>query len=227
MTDRIRVLIADDHKVVRDGLRVFLASSPQMEVIGEARDGQEVVAQAAALHPEIILMDLLMPVMDGIEATRLICRDDPASRVIVLTSSAEDEKIIAAVRAGAVGYLMKDSTPQELHGAILDVQQGGSVLPPRIAAKVIQELKRSDDQPPAQEHPLTEREKEILSLVAHGESNQEIADRLSISVWTVRSHLTSILAKLNLENRTQATLFAIREGLVRVETCFPTPTRTH
>jgi two-component system, NarL family, response regulator LiaR len=227
MTDRIRVLIADDHRVVRDGLRVFLGSSPQIEVVGEARDGLEAVAQAGALHPEIILMDLLMPGMDGIEATRLICRDEPTSRVIVLTSSSEDEKVIAAVRAGAVGYLMKDSTPQELRDAILAVRQGGSVLPPRIAVKVIQELKRPADPPQSHESHLTEREKEILRLVAHGQTNQEIADHLSISVWTVRSHLTSILAKLNLENRTQATLFAIHEGLVQLEACFPAPSITH
>jgi two-component system, NarL family, response regulator LiaR len=212
----IRVLIVDDHKVVRDGLRVFLAPIANIEVVGEAKDGFEAVIQAETLHPEIILMDLLMPGMDGIEATRTLKQKSSQSQVIVLTSSAEDEKAIAAVRVGAMGYLLKDSTPLELQKAIQDVHQGGSALPQHITNKIIRGLTRPESQPVTSAI-LTDREIEILKMVATGLSNQEIADQLVISVWTVRTHLTSILTKLRLENRTQATLFALREGLVKLE----------
>ncbi len=216
MTDKIRILIADDHKVVRDGLKVFLGPQANLEVVGEARDGAEAASLAECLRPEIILMDLIMPGMDGIEATRMIRQKNLPCQVIVLTSSAEDESVIAAVRAGAMGYLLKDASPEELRAAIQDVYAGGSALPPHIASKVLRELNRPESKPAASSA-LTGREIEVLKMVAYGQTNQEIANRLVISVWTVRTHLTSILTKLHLENRTQAALFALREGLARLE----------
>jgi two-component system, NarL family, response regulator LiaR len=212
----IQVLIVDDHQVVRDGLRVFLAPLSNIEVVGEAKDGVEAVSQAEALHPEIVLMDLLMPKMDGIEATRAIRKKLPACQIIILTSAAEDEKVIAAIRAGAMGYLPKDSSPQELQAAIRDVYHGEAALPSRIASKLMRELHR----PEAREatlSSLTDRETEILKMVASGQTNQQIADQLVISVWTVRTHLTKILDKLHLENRTQAALYALRTGLAKLE----------
>jgi two-component system, NarL family, response regulator LiaR len=214
--ESIRILITDDHEIVREGLRTFLKSQPGIEIIGEANDGAKAVQLAKSLNPDVILMDLVMPVMDGITATRLIIKDNPSARILVLTSFAEDEKVFPAVKAGALGYLLKDSTPVELIDAIKQVAVGESALHPSIARKVLRELNRSTSPLPNADQ-LTPREIDVLRLVAEGLSNQDIATQLSLSEWTVRTHLRSIMAKLNLVNRTQAALYALREGLAGLE----------
>jgi NarL family two-component system response regulator LiaR len=214
MPEKIRLMIADDHRMVREGIKAFIASEDQLfEVVGEAKDGIEAVEVAARTHPDIILLDLLMPRLDGIGATQEILKNNPHARVLIITSYVEDEKVIAAIRAGAAGYLLKDSSPEDLRSAMLAIAAGGSILPPRIAGLVVRELQKPE-KPAKPELPLTAREVEILKMVAQGLSNQAIADRLVISVWTVRTHITAILNKLRLENRTQAALYAIRIGLV-------------
>jgi NarL family two-component system response regulator LiaR len=217
MTEKIiRVLLADDHAVVREGLRALIASEPGMEVAGEAADGVEAVLKARSLQPDVILLDLVMPRKNGIEAITEIKQENPGARIMVLTSFAEDDKVFPAIKAGALGYLLKDCSPQELLQAIRETSQGESSLHPSIARKVIQELNRPSNLPPSEE-PLTEREVEVLRLVGHGMPNQEIADRLTISERTVRAHVSSILTKLHLANRTQAALYAIREGLADLD----------
>lgn len=208
----IRILIADDHAIVREGLRTLIASEPEMELVGEAADGVEAVFKARALRPDVILMDMMMPRKTGLEAIQEIKRQDPDARILVLTSFAEDDQVFPAIKAGALGYLLKDSSPQQLLQAIRDVYRGESSLHPSIALKLIHELKQPPDLPPAGE-PLTEREVAVLKLVAQGLSNQEIADKLVISEWTVRTHVRNILGKLHLANRIQAALYALREGL--------------
>lgn len=215
--DPIRILIADDHAIVRGGLRALLATEPEMEVVGEAADGVEAVQKARVLDPDVILMDLIMPRESGVEAIADIKRENPDARILVLTSFAEDEKVFPALRAGALGYLLKDSTPQELLQAIRQVYRGESSLHPAIARKLIREISRPADDLPATEEPLTEREVEVLKLVAAGLSNQEIADKLVVSERTVRTHVSNILEKLHLANRTQAALYALREGLADLD----------
>jgi NarL family two-component system response regulator LiaR len=206
----ISVLICDDHAVVREGLRAFIGGEPAMRVIGEARDGIEAVAQARALQPDVILLDLVMPHQDGPAAIRAIMAERPAARILVLTSFADDALVMAAVKAGALGYLLKDSQPEELIAAIRVVARGEPSLPPAITLKLFRELK----QPAEQQSPaLTEREIEVLRLMARGLTNQAIADRLNISEWTVRTHVRNILEKLALANRTEAVLYALREGI--------------
>jgi NarL family two-component system response regulator LiaR len=213
MTEIIRILIADDHAIVREGLRALIDTEPGMELVGEAADGVEAVLKARSLQPDVILLDLVMPGKDGIEAIAEIKRENPEARILVLTSFAEDEKVFPAIQAGALGYLLKDSSPQELLKAIREVDRGESSLHPTIARKLIRELNRPPENLPPTEEPLTEREVEVLSLVARGLSNQEIADRLVVSERTVRTHVSNILGKLHLANRTQAALYAVREGL--------------
>ena len=208
----IRVLIADDHPVVRRGLRTLLTSEPGLEPVGEATDGAEAVALASSLQPDVILLDMVMPKKNGLEAIVEIKRQNPEARILVLTSFAEDEKVFPAIKAGALGYLLKDSSPEELLEAIRNVYQGQSSLHPTIARKLINELKRPSDLTPAQT-PLTDREVDVLKLVAQGFTNQEIAARLILSEWTVRTHVRNILDKLHLANRTQAALYALKEGL--------------
>ena len=210
--DRIRILIADDHAVVREGLRTLITSEPELEVVGEAVDGEQAVRKARALRPDVILMDLVMPRKDGLQAIGEIAEENPDARILVLTSFADDDKVFPAIKAGALGYLLKDSSPIELLQAVRDVARGVSSLHPTIALKLIREINRPSDLPPAPE-PLTAREVEVLRLVAQGLSNQQIADRLVISEWTVRKHVHHILGKLHLANRTQAALFAHREGI--------------
>jgi NarL family two-component system response regulator LiaR len=215
-SERIRVLIADDHTLVRRGLRALLGEHAEIEVVGEARDGREAVAQAEALQPDVILMDVVMPGMDGIEAIREITTRRPGARILVLTSFAGDDQVFPAIKAGALGYLLKDSSPQELFHAICSTHRGESSLHPVIASKLIQEINRPAPLPPTPD-PLTERELAVLKLVALGLSNQEIAGRLSISERTVGTHVSNILSKLHLANRTQAALYALREGLTSID----------
>jgi two-component system, NarL family, response regulator LiaR len=216
MTEIMRILIADDHAIVREGLRALIASEPGMELIGEAANGLEAVQQVHALKPDVILLDLVMPRYGGIEAIKEIKRENPAAAILVLTSFSEDEKIFSAIKAGASGYLLKDSTPQELLQAIRAVHHGESSLHPTIARKLIQELNHLPPLPATVE-PLTEQETKVLNLIAHGLSNQEIADQLTVSERTVRVHVSSILSKLHLANRTQAALYALREGIATLE----------
>jgi len=218
MTETIHILIADDHAIVREGLRALIDTERGMELVGEAADGVEAVLRARALQPDVILLDLVMPRKDGIEAIGEIKQENPEARILVLTSFAEDDKVFPAIKAGALGYLLKDSSPQELLQAIRDVYRGESSLHPTIARKVIGELNRPPENLPPTEEPLTEREVEVLSLVARGLSNQEIADRLVVSERTVRTHVSNILGKLHLANRTQAALYAVREGLADLDT---------
>jgi len=215
MTEQIRILIADDHAIVRHGLRALFATQPDLELVGEAADGVEAVQQAAALQPDVILLDLAMPRKTGLEALADIKRADPNARILILTSFAEDDQVFPAIKAGALGYLLKDTSPRELLQAIRDVYRGEVSLHPTIARKLVDELKRPADLPPTDE-PLTEREAQVLALVARGLSNQEIADTLVISERTVRTHISNILGKLHLANRLQAALYALREGLADI-----------
>jgi DNA-binding NarL/FixJ family response regulator len=217
---RVRVLIVDDHVVVRQGIRALLATEPDIEVIGEAENGREAVAQADRLSPDVILMDLVMPEIDGIEAIRRITAHSPETRILVLTSFATDDKVFPAIKAGALGYLLKDSGPEELVGAIHQVSRGQPSLHPTIARKLLQELSYPAKRRPSHE-PLTERDVEILKLVARGQSNQEIADQLVISEATVRTHVSDILHKLHLVSRTQVILYALREGLASLDDTTP------
>ncbi len=216
MTEHIRILIADDHAVVRHGLRALIATEPDLELVGEAVDGVDAVEQHARLHPDVTLMDMAMPRKTGLEAIYDIKRADPQARILVLTSFAEDEQVFPAIKAGATGYLLKDTAPRELLQAIRAVHAGEVSLHPTIARKLVGELKRPADLPPAEEQ-LTEREVQVLALVARGLSNKEIADQLFIGERTVRTHISNILGKLHLANRTQAALYAQREGLVHLE----------
>jgi len=209
---RVRVLIVDDHAIVRKGIRALLSEADGFEVVGEADNGQEAVLRAEESSPDVILMDLLMPGMDGIEATRQITSRRPGAHVLVLTSFAADNKVFPAIKAGASGYLLKDSSPDELVRAIRQVHRGEPSLHPTIARKLLQEVAHPAELQPAPEA-LTGREMEVLRLIAQGLSNQEIADRLVVSEPTVRAHVSRILGKLHLASRTQAALYAVREGL--------------
>lgn len=218
MTDAacIRIVIADDHAIVREGLRALIGTEPGMMLVGEASDGVEAVRLARALKPDVVLLDLVMPHKDGLAAITEIKQDQPEARILVLTSFADDDKVFPAIKSGALGYVLKDTTPQGLLQAIRDVYQGESSLHPTIARKLISELHHPSSPPPVGEE-LTEREVEVLGLVAQGLPNQEIADRLVVSERTVRKHVSNILGKLHLANRTQATLYAIRTGIAEAE----------
>lgn len=220
MSEKIRILVADDHAVVREGLIALINTERDMTVIGEAADGNEAVARAKELRPDLILMDLMMPHMDGIQAIQEIKKMNPQARILVLTSFAEERMLFPAIKAGAQGYLLKDTSPHDLIQAVRDVNLGQSSLHPAVARKLVGELQRPPHLPPT-EDPLTEREAEILNLVAQGFSNQEIADQLVLSERTVRTHVTNILGKLHLANRTQAALYAIRKGLIDLGTDGP------
>jgi NarL family two-component system response regulator LiaR len=208
----IRVLITDDHGVVRQGLKMFLSLDPDIEVVGEAENGQEAVAVARELHPDVVLMDLLMPVMDGVGATRAIRSELPDVEVIALTSVLEGASVTAAVHAGAIGYLLKDADAEELHRAIRGAAEGRVQLAPEAAARLMREV-RTPENPEA----LTEREAEVLKLLARGKANSQIAAELFVSEKTVKSHVSSILMKLGVQSRTQAALHAVRAELVSLE----------
>ncbi|MGC9332734.1 MAG: response regulator, partial [Anaerolineae bacterium] len=203
MTPPIRVLLVDDHAILRKGIRALLSTESDIEVVGEASDGQEALARSAALQPDVILMDLVMPNMDGIEATRQVVGRQPDARVLVLTSFVADDKVFPAIKAGALGYILKDSGPNELVQAIRQVHRGEPTLEPEIARKVLFELAQPPKRPPTSE-PLTARELEVLRLIAQGKSNREIAEELVLAELTVRTHVSNILGKLHLASRTQA-----------------------
>ena len=212
----IRVLIADDHAIVRKGVRALLDEVEGMDVVGEASNGREAVEKAVELQPDVILMDLEMPIMDGVEATSQITAHQKDARVISLTSFATDDKVFPAIKSGALGYILKDSEPEKLVEAIQLVYQGEPSLDPSIARKVLLEISQPTKQPVSPD-PLTEREIEVLQLVARGRGNQEIADQLAIADVTVRTHVSHILNKLHLANRVQAALYALREDIVSLE----------
>ena len=208
--ERVTVLLADDHPVVRQGLRTFLELQEGIEVVGEASDGEEAVALVKELLPDVVLIDLVMPRMDGIEAIRRIRALSPTTKAIVLTSFAEDDNVFPAVKAGAAGYLLKDVSPRDLVDAIRRVHAGEALLHPSVAAKLMNEMAQG----PSPEDGLTERETEVLKLIAHGRSNKEIAASLVLSEKTVKTHVSNILAKLHLSDRTQAALYAVRRRIV-------------
>jgi two-component system, NarL family, response regulator LiaR len=205
----IRVLLADDHSVVRQGLRMFLSLDPDLEIVGEAANGAEAVEMAHSLLPEVVLMDLLMPVMDGITAIGHLRRDLPEIEIVALTSVLEDAAVMGAIRAGAIGYLLKDTEADELRKAIKAAAAGQVQLSPKVAARLMREV-----QVPDSPETLTERETEVLRLLARGCSNKEIAQTLSIGEKTVKTHVSNILSKLGVPSRTQAALYAVRIGLV-------------
>jgi NarL family two-component system response regulator LiaR len=212
----IRVLIVDDHAIVRKGVKALLDEVESIDVIGEASNGQEAVGQTLKLNPDVILMDLEMPVMDGVEAISQITSQQEKARIVALTSFATDDKVFPAIKNGALGYILKDSEPNKLIEAIQQVYLGIPSLDPSIARKVLNEISRPTKQPTSPD-PLTEREIEVLRLVARGLSNQEIADHLTVAEVTVRTHVSHILSKLHLANRVQATLYALKEDLASLE----------
>lgn len=209
----IRIVIADDHSVVRQGLRMFLALDPDFEIVGEAADGAEALRVAHQLRPDIVLMDMLMPVMDGIAATGRIREELPDTEVIALTSVLEDSAVVGAIKAGAIGYLLKDTQADELCRMIKAAAAGQVQLSPQAAARLVREVR-------APEHPqsLTEREVDVLRLLAGGKANKEIAIALTIGEKTVKTHVSNILMKLGVQSRTQAALYAAQIGLAPLET---------
>jgi two-component system, NarL family, response regulator LiaR len=210
-TNPIRILIADDHPIVREGLRGVLSGKSGFEVIGEAEDGVEAVLQATSLKPDVVIMDLEMPRKNGYDALVEILQAVPSTRVLILTSFSKDQKINACLEAGAMGCLLKDSSPQELFRAIRDVHRGEVALHPAIARGLLK------PQPARSPDDLTEREIDVLRLIAQGLTNQEIADNLVISVPTVRTHINHLLSKLNLTNRSQAILYALRHNIASLD----------
>ncbi len=214
MSEVIRVLIVDDHAIVREGLRAVIGIEEDIEVIGEASDGLEAIQKYRSLQPDVIIMDLLMPIKNGIEATREILEENPNARILVLTSSSEIDKILPTVKSGALGYIVKNSSPSELLKAIREVAQGAVAMQPEIARQLFLGLSNYPDSKSIDADLLSQREIDILKLVAKGMSNDEIAEQLVISSRTVGVHVTHILEKLNLHNRTQAALYALRIGLV-------------
>jgi DNA-binding NarL/FixJ family response regulator len=215
----IRLLLVDDQALFREGLRILLSVHADLEVVGEAADGKEAVELTADLKPDVALMDLRMPVLDGVEATRLIRQEHAQTAVIVLTTFDDDEDVFEALRAGAAGYLLKDVSSEKLVEAIRAAAQGGSFLQPSVAAKVIAEFTRISSQPAKPEaqplvEPLSEREMEILAIMATGATNREIAGQLYITEGTVKNHVTNILGKLDARDRTQAVVKAQQLGII-------------
>ncbi len=215
--ERITVLLVDDHVLVRGGVRAYLETQPDVEIAGEAGSGREAVELARARVPDVVLMDLVMPEMDGVEATLRVRQVSPRSQVVVLTSFHDDAYIFPALKAGALSYLLKDAGPEEVAAAVRAAARGEAVLNPRVAARLIREF-RGESQPTVNPYTdLTEREQEVLRLIAQGRANGEIAAALAISEKTVKGHVSNVLGKLYLQDRTQAAIFAWREGFVRRE----------
>jgi len=212
----IRILIVDDHAVVRRGLKALLGTEPDMEIVGEAENGREAIDQAEQLEPDVVLMDLVMPEVSGVEATRRIVLRNKNTRVLVLTSFGGDDKLFPALKAGAQGYLLKDATPEELVRAIRGVVHEQSTLTPSVARRLLREMSK-DPAAMTRLESLTARETEVLQLIARGMSNGSIADRLCISEATARTHVSSILGKLNVASRTQAALYALKHGLTSLD----------
>ena len=210
----IRILIVDDHPVVRQGLQALLSTESGLQVVGEASDGGEAINAVASLHPDVVLMDLVMPGVDGVEATREIVARFPDSSVLVITSFGSDAMLFPAIKAGALGFLMKDASPGELILAIKQVARGQSSLHPSVARRLLQEFAHEPSDRTGLLESLTERETEVLRELAHGLSNEDIAKRLFISAATVRTHVSSIFSKLDVHSRTQAALWAIKHGIV-------------
>lgn len=215
MTESITVLIVDDHELVREGVRSFLNSQQDIEVVAEARTGQEAITLASETIPDVVLMDLIMPQMDGVEATRQVKQVSPRSHVVILTSYHDDEHIFPALRAGARSYVLKNLRPAELADAVRRAARGEAVLHSKVAARVIQDLHGVHADEPDPFTALTERELQILKLIAEGEPNASIAEKLSITERTVKGHVSNILSKLHLRDRTQAAVLAWREGMMR------------
>jgi NarL family two-component system response regulator LiaR len=210
MADRIRVLIVDDHAVVREGLRTFLDLQNGIEVVGEAGDGEQAIGEAERLRPDVVLIDLVMPKLDGVQAMRELRERVPGARVIVLTSFLEDERLLPAMRAGAAGYLLKNVQPQELARAVRAAAVGEALIDPAVAARLVEALGDGRDE---RAEELTPREREVLGLIARGFANKRIAFELGIAEKTVKSHVSNVLAKLGVADRTQAALYAARLGL--------------
>jgi two-component system, NarL family, response regulator LiaR len=215
MTEPVTVLLVDDHSIVRQGVRAYLDTLPDLQVVGEAGSGMEAIRLAAEQAPDVVLMDLVMPGMDGVEATRQLKQASPRSQVIVLTSYHQDEHIFPAIRAGALSYLLKDVGPAELAEAVRKAARGEAVLHPQVAARVVQELQGASRDALNPFTDLSGRELEVLKLIADGASNEQIAEKLVISEKTVKSHVSNILSKLHVADRTQAAVYAWREGVVR------------
>jgi DNA-binding NarL/FixJ family response regulator len=211
VADPIRVLIADDHAVVREGLRTFLDLQDGIEVVGEAADGGEAIGEAERLQPDVILIDLVMPHLDGVQAMRELRARVPGARTVVLTSFLDDEHLLPAMRAGAAGYLLKNVQPQELARAVRAAVAGEVLIDPAVAARLVDTLEDGRDN---RDEQLTRREREVLVLIGRGLANKRIADELGIAEKTVKVHVSHVLAKLGVADRTQAALFAVREGLV-------------
>jgi NarL family two-component system response regulator LiaR len=212
----IRVLVVDDHAIIRKGLRAVLDLVPDMDLVGEAENGKQALKLNQDLRPDVILMDLMMPGMDGIACIKEIKAQSPAARILVLTNFAGEDMIFPAIKAGAMGYHLKDSSPEALVHAIRQVYRGESALHPLIARKVLEELHATAERRLSEE-PLTQRELEVLRLIAQGFENKEIAGRLTISEATVRTHVSNIMSKLHLASRTQAALYALKEGLASLD----------
>jgi NarL family two-component system response regulator LiaR len=215
MSDPITVLLVDDHEMVRRGVRAFLETRSDITVVAEAESGEEAVRLAAEHAPDVALMDLIMPGMDGVEATRRLTARSPRTNVIILTSYHDDEHVFPAIRAGALSYVLKEVGPEELADAVRKAAAGEAVLHPRVAARVVRELHGARRDEPNVFRELSDRELEVLKLIADGLSNAEIAGRLYVSEKTVKSHVSNILGKLHLADRTQAAVYAWRQGVVR------------
>ncbi|HET6689199.1 MAG: two component transcriptional regulator, LuxR family [Rubrobacteraceae bacterium] len=215
MSEPITVLLVDDHEMVRRGVRAFLETQPDITVVAEAGSGDEAVRLAAEHAPDVALMDLIMPGMDGVEATRRLTAQSPRTSVVMLTSYHDDEHVFPAIRAGALSYVLKEVGPEELADAVRKAAAGEAVLHPRVAARVVRELHGARRDEPNAFRELSDRELEVLKLIAEGLSNAEIASRLYVSEKTIKSHVSNILGKLHLADRTQAAVFAWRQGVVR------------
>jgi len=217
MAESISVLLVDDHAMVRQGVKAFLVTQPDLSVVGEAGSGEEAIKLAAQLIPDVILMDLIMPSLDGVEATRRVKQVSPRSQIVVLTSYHEDEHIFPALKAGALSYILKDVSAEELASAVRKAAAGEAILHPRVAARVIKELQGMREDAPNPFTELSERELEVLKLIADGMSNAGMAEKLVLSEKTIKGHVSNILSKLHLADRTQAAVYAWREGVVRKE----------